>query len=54
MFSLGINPLGRFIIFGQYLTGNERVINLGEKVVVVFGNPQQHQQQNVGQNNEEG
>ena len=40
--------------YTQYLTGNEHLINLEEKVVIVFGNPQQHQQQNVGQNKEEG
>jgi hypothetical protein len=38
--------------YNQYLTGNEHLINLEEKVVIVFGNPQQ--QQNVGQNKEEG
>jgi len=26
--------------YSQYLTGNERVINLGKSVVIVFGNPQ--------------
>ena len=47
--------------YSQYLTGNERVINLDEKVVIVFGNPQQtpeqqttapqvQEQQNVEQN----
>jgi hypothetical protein len=40
--------------YNQYLTSNEHLIDLEEKVVVVFGNPQQHQQQNVGQNKEEG
>ena len=40
--------------YTQYLTGNEHLINIEERVVVVFGNPQQHQQQNVGQNKEEG
>ncbi len=25
--------------YSQYLTGNERVINLGKNVVIVFGNP---------------
>ena len=52
--------------YSQYLTGNERVINLDEKVVIVFGNPQQtpvpeqqttapqaQEQQNVEQNKEE-
>ena len=27
--------------YSQYLTGNERVVNLGKNVVIVFGNPQQ-------------
>jgi len=40
--------------YTQYLTGNEHLINIEERVVIVFGNPQQHQQQNVGQNKEEG
>jgi len=31
--------------YSQYLTGNERVINLGENDVIVFGNPQSTQQQ---------
>jgi hypothetical protein len=34
--------------YSQYLTGNERVINLGKNVIIVFGNPQgapQSQQQ---------
>ena len=26
--------------YSQYLTGNERVINLGKNVLIVFGNPQ--------------
>jgi hypothetical protein len=30
--------------YSQYLTGNERVINLDEKVVIVFGNPQAQEQ----------
>ena len=40
--------------YSQYLTGNERVINLGKNVVIVFGNPQQvpasqaQEQQNIG------
>ncbi|MFP3234660.1 MAG: hypothetical protein RXR08_13750, partial [Sulfolobaceae archaeon] len=29
--------------YSQYLTDNERVINLGDKVVIVFGNPQLQQ-----------
>jgi len=36
--------------YSQYLTGNERAINLGNNVVIVFGNPQstpQPQQQQV-------
>jgi len=44
--------------YSQYLTGNERVINLGKNVVIVFGNPQEQQtltpeQQNIEQNKEE-
>jgi hypothetical protein len=35
--------------YSQYLTSNEHLIETEEKVVVVFGNPQ-----NIGQNNEEG
>jgi len=40
--------------YSKYLTGNERVINLGKNVVIVFGNPQQvpapqaQEQQNIG------
>jgi len=40
--------------YSQYLTGNERVVNLGKNVVIVFGNPQQvpapqaQEQQNIG------
>jgi hypothetical protein len=30
--------------YSQYLTGNERVINLGKNVLIVFGNPQAQQQ----------
>jgi len=30
--------------YSQYLTGNERVINLGKNVLIVFGNPQTQQQ----------
>ncbi len=29
--------------YSQYLTGNERVINLGKGVVIVFGNSQEQQ-----------
>jgi hypothetical protein len=32
--------------YSQYLTGKERVVNLGKNVVIVFGNPQE--QQNIG------
>jgi hypothetical protein len=44
--------------YSQYLTGNERVINLGKNVVIVFGNSQEQQtpapeQQNIEQNEEE-
>jgi len=41
--------------YSQYLTGNERVFNLEDKAVIVFGNLQQTptpQQQNVEQNEE--
>jgi len=45
--------------YSQYLAGNERVVNLGKNVVIVFGNSQEQQtltpeQQNVEQNKEEG
>jgi hypothetical protein len=44
--------------YSQYLAGNERVVNLGKNVVIVFGNSQEQQtlapeQQNVEQNKEE-
>jgi hypothetical protein len=34
----------------QYLTGNERVVNLGENVVIVFGNPALEQQNKEEEN----
>jgi hypothetical protein len=47
--------------YSQYLKGNERVINLGKNVLIIFGNPQgtpqpqeqqsQVEKSNIGQNN---